>query len=82
MLHMMRDAGQKSAHRLYIIPVLYSKGYCVYISKSIKKGQCHEIFDFWFFHESVSPKPLSILLGPFSNIRNFATGVVDTGGAP
>ncbi len=24
------------------------------------KGQCHEIFDFRFFHESVSPKPLSI----------------------
>jgi hypothetical protein len=21
------------------------------------KGQCHEIFDFWFFHESVSPSP-------------------------
>jgi hypothetical protein len=24
------------------------------------KGQCHEIFDLWFFYESVSPKPLSI----------------------
>ncbi len=35
-----------------------------------------------FFHESVSPKLLSIPLGPFSNIRKFATGVVDTGGAP
>jgi hypothetical protein len=23
------------------------------------KGQCHDIFDFWFFHELVSPKPLS-----------------------
>ncbi len=22
------------------------------------KGQCHEIFCFWFFHDSVSPKPL------------------------
>jgi hypothetical protein len=29
------------------------------------KGQCHEIFCFWFFYESVSPKPLSIPLGPF-----------------
>jgi hypothetical protein len=29
------------------------------------KGQCHEIFDFWFFYESVSPKPLSIPLGSF-----------------
>ncbi len=42
-----------------------------------------------FFHESVSPKPLSILLGSnriFSKIRGdipssrFATGVNDTGG--
>jgi hypothetical protein len=53
------------------------------------KGRCHEIFDFWFFHESVSPKPLSIPLGPFrifSKIRGdihssrCTTGVVDTGG--
>jgi hypothetical protein len=29
------------------------------------KGQCHEIFVFWSFHESVSPTPLSIPLGPF-----------------
>ncbi len=55
----------------------------------ILKGQCHEIFDFWFFHESVSPKPLSIQLGQFlifSKIRGdfrssrCATGVDDTGG--
>ncbi len=48
------------------------------------KGQCHEIFCFWFFLESVSPKPLIIPLGPFqifSKIRGdirrskFATGV-------
>ncbi len=48
------------------------------------KGQCHG-----FFHESVSPKPLSIPLGPFqifSKIRGeirssrFAAGIVDTGG--
>ncbi len=53
------------------------------------KGQCHEIFYFWFFHESVSPKPLSKPFGPFrffSKIRGdihssrFATGVNDTGG--
>ncbi len=25
----------------------------------VVKGRVHEIFDFWFFHESVSPKPLS-----------------------
>ncbi len=29
------------------------------------EGQCHEIFDFRFFHESVSPKPLSIHKGRF-----------------
>jgi hypothetical protein len=29
------------------------------------KGQSHEIFDFGFFHESVSPKTLSIPLGSF-----------------
>jgi hypothetical protein len=59
------------------------------------KGQCHEIFCFWFVHESVSPQPQSIPLGPFrsfSKIRGyirksrndtggkFATGVNDTGG--
>ncbi len=46
----------------------------------------HEIFDFRFFHESVSPRPPSIPLGPlwiFSKIRGdirewiFITGVVD-----
>jgi hypothetical protein len=30
---------------------------------SALKGQCHEIFDFRFFHESVSPKSLSIPKG-------------------
>jgi hypothetical protein len=30
------------------------------------KGQCHEIFCFWFFHESPSPKPLKITLKIFS----------------
>jgi hypothetical protein len=29
------------------------------------KGQCQEIFCFWFFHESVSPQPKSIPLRPF-----------------
>jgi hypothetical protein len=53
------------------------------------KGTVSRDFCFWFFHESVSPKPLIIPLGPFrmfSKIRGdirsswFATGVVDTGG--
>ncbi len=35
------------------------------------KGQCHEIFCCWFFHESV-----------IDAVGKFATGVVDTGGAP
>jgi hypothetical protein len=36
------------------------------------KGQCHEIFDFRFFHESVSSHPQNNPLGPvriFSQIR-------------
>jgi hypothetical protein len=58
------------------------------VYRSTLKGQCHEIC-FWFFHESVSPKPLIIPLGPFqffSKIRGdirssrFVIGVVDTGG--
>jgi hypothetical protein len=36
--------------------------------------QCHEIFDFRIFHESVSFKPIKAV--------KFATDVVDTGGAP
>ncbi len=31
------------------------------------KGVWHKIFDLRFFHESVSPWPLSVLLGPFQN---------------
>jgi hypothetical protein len=38
----------------------------------VLKGQCHEIFDFWFFHESVSPRPLSIPIGPFRIFRKLA----------
>jgi hypothetical protein len=64
-------------------------------AKGNLKGQCHEIFDFKFFHESVSPKPLSIPIGPFEiflkicgNIRSSRcttsvvadTGKFDTGG--
>ncbi len=53
------------------------------------KGQCHEIFSFWFYHESVYPQPQSIPLGPFqifSKIRGdirksrCTTGINDTGG--
>jgi hypothetical protein len=53
--------------------------------RSLLKGQCHEVFDFSFFHESVSPKPLSIPQGPFQiffeNLEIFtAQGALDTGG--
>jgi hypothetical protein len=34
------------------------------------KGQCHKIVCFWFFHESVFPKPQSIPLGRFQNFSN------------
>ncbi len=34
------------------------------------KGRCHEIFDFRFFHESVSPKPLSSE-NPITAFSNF-----------
>jgi hypothetical protein len=48
------------------------------------KRQCHEIFDFRFLHESVSPKPLGMPLGLFRIFlvaaRGCTTGVVDTGG--
>jgi hypothetical protein len=39
----------------------------------VLKGQCHEIFDYWFFHESVSPKHLSTVyhFGHFEFFRKF-----------
>jgi hypothetical protein len=52
------------------------------------KGSLTRDFRLHFFHESVSPGPLSIPLGPFQifmtirgDIHNFVftTGVVDTG---
>ncbi len=53
------------------------------------KGQCHEIFCFWFFHESVSLQPQRIPLGSFQifpkihgDIRKSrcTTGINITGG--
>ncbi len=53
------------------------------------KGQCHEIFRFWFFSSISFPQPQSIPLGPFRNFSKICgdipssrltTGVVDTGG--
>ncbi len=39
-------------------------------------GQCHEIFDFCFIHESVSPKNIGVI----DTGGKFAAGVVDTQG--
>ncbi len=66
---------------------------CMYQVSYMQIGQrlkvaWHEIFDFRFFHEPVSPRPPSIPLGPFwifSKIRGdirewiFIAGVIDTG---
>ncbi len=55
----------------------------------IFKGQCHEIFCFWFFRESSSPKPFNNSIGSFqilSKIRGdicksrCTTGINDNGG--
>jgi hypothetical protein len=27
------------------------------MEKSVLKGQCHEIFDLWFFCQSITPRP-------------------------
>ncbi len=47
----------------------------------ILKGQCHEIFCFWLFYESVSPQPQSIPLRPFriffQNSRRYSQLKVD-----
>jgi hypothetical protein len=68
---------------------LNPKGHQTDVFISFLKGQCHEIFCFWFFYESVSPQPQSVPLGPFrifSKIRGdirkstCTTGVNDTGG--
>jgi hypothetical protein len=50
--------------------------------KSSLKGQCHEIFDFMFFHESVSSKPLSISLGPFLLFQKFVEIFAAQGAPP
>jgi hypothetical protein len=61
--------------------------HCRRMRQACLKGQCHEIFCFWFFHESVSPQPQSIPVGPFqiyskihgdirkstTTVANFAT---------
>ncbi len=49
----------------------------------ILKGQCHESFCFcFFFHESVSPQPQSIPLGPFRIFKKFAEIFASQGAPP
>jgi hypothetical protein len=53
-----------------MLHLLHSSLACLFLSltsvQASLKGQCHEIFCFWFFlYESVSPQPQIILLGPF-----------------
>jgi hypothetical protein len=59
----------------------------VFLGLRLLKGVRLEIFDFRLFNESVSPRTLSIPLGPFrifskilGDLRNvvFIAGVVDT----
>ncbi len=45
-------------------------------------GQCQEIFDFRFFHESVSPKSLSTLQGRFEFFGKFAEILAAQGAPP
>jgi hypothetical protein len=46
------------------------------------KGQCQEIFCFWFFHESVSHQPQSIPLRPFWIFWKFAEIFASQGAPP
>jgi hypothetical protein len=46
------------------------------------KGQCHEIFCFWFFHESVSPSLRVFHLDRFKFFRKFAEIFASQGAPP
>jgi hypothetical protein len=69
--------------------MLYLKGKKACIYGLSEEEQSHQIFCFWFFHESVSPPAQGIPLGPFqifSKIRGdicksrCTTDINDTGG--
>ncbi len=49
---------------------------------NILKGQCHEIFDFWFFYDSVSPQPQNIPMERFEFFRKFAEIFASQGAPP
>jgi hypothetical protein len=46
------------------------------------KGQCHEIFDVWFFSWICCPKPLSIPLGQFRIFSRKFAEIFAAQGAP
>jgi hypothetical protein len=63
----------------------HPKGCTVQIAPHVNKelkGQCHEIFCFWFFHESVSPQPQNIPLRLFKNFSKFAEIFASQGAPP
>ncbi len=46
------------------------------------KGKVSQDFCFWFFHESVSPQPQSIPIGPFRIFQKFAEIFASQGAPP
>jgi hypothetical protein len=52
------------------------------LALNILKGQYHNFFCFSFFHESSSPKPLKITLGPFRIFSKIRGGIREGQGAP
>jgi hypothetical protein len=34
----------------------HARQYCLQFQLALE-GQCHEIFDFWFFRQSITPRP-------------------------
>jgi hypothetical protein len=77
---------EKTGTKYFLVTALLPFHWCY---RSNLQRQCHEILNFCFFHESVSPKPQSIPSGPFRffskigyDIRSSrcTTGVVDTSG--
>ncbi len=68
-LHKKTNIIQKMANLVFLLlsslSEISSKRRSLYDTFVELKGQCHKIFCLWFFHESVSPQPKSIPLGPF-----------------
>ncbi len=52
-------------------PLWYSLWFFCLLYRSFLKGQCHEIFCFWFFSWISFPKPLIIPLGPFQIFKKI-----------